>query len=305
MLPEIRAELERASFLTLQNGRLCVRLTNWGARLLEVVDGGVNLLCGPWDVASLAEDTCYCGAICGRVANRIANGDFSLEGRSYTLATNNGANHLHGGDRGFDSRLWEIQEQTQERVKLALLSPSGEEGYPGAVQVQAIYELKGARLSLAMEAQTDAPTLLNLTNHAYWNLMGQGTINAHILRVNADRYTPMVVNIPTGEICSVAGTRFDLREGQLLTGEYDDNYVLASPGALHEAAQLSCGGRVLTVNTDAPGLQVYTGDYLPRPRAGVALEAQSFPDSPHHANFPSIELRPGVVWRRTIVWCVG
>ena len=302
MLPEVRAELERASFFALENGQLRVRLTNWGARLLEFGAGGANLLCGPQGIASLAEDTCYCGAICGRVANRIAGGSFSLGGKSYSLATNNGLNHLHGGDRGFDSRLWEIREQTPTRVKPALLSPAGEEGYPGTVRVQVSYELEGTQLRLAMEAQTDELTLLNLTNHAYWNLEGQGTIDAHVLHVNADRYTPMVDNIPTGEICPVAGTRFDLREGQLLTGEYDDNYVLASPGSLHEAARLICGDRVLTVSTDAPGLQVYTGDYLPRPRAGVALEAQSFPDSPHHANFPSIELQPGVLWHRTIVW---
>lgn len=302
MLPEVRAELERASFFTLENEQLRVRLTNWGARLLEFSLGGVNLLCGPRDISSLAEDTCYCGAICGRVANRIAGGSFLLGGKRYALATNNGPNHLHGGECGFDSRLWEIREQTPTLVRLALLSPAGEEGYPGTAQVQVSYELKSARLELVMEAQTDAPTLLNLTNHAYWNLEGQGTIDAHILHVNADRYTPMVDSIPTGEICPVAGTRFDLREGQLLTGEYDDNYVLASPGSLHEAARLICGDRVLTVSTDAPGLQVYTGDYLPHPRAGVALEAQSFPDSPHHSNFPSIELQPGVLWHRTIVW---
>ena len=162
-----------------------------------------------------------------------------------------------------------------------------------------------------MEASTDAPTLLNLTNHAYWNLNGAGTVDTHCLQVNASAYTPMVANIPTGVIAPVEDTLYDLRRpaclgernaSDAISGGYDDNYVLPSKPGVKLAAVLTNGRRTLRVLTDAPGLQVYTGDYLPLPRGGVALEAQNFPDSPHQPHFPSIELRPGELYNRTIVW---
>ncbi len=299
---DLREDFKRLSFFALKNEHVCVRLTNWGARMLAFSADGVNLLYGPRDAAELAEDSCYCGAICGRVANRIAGGCFELGGQEYRLATNNGANHLHGGYRGFDSRLWKVEEHSPSQLVMSLFSPAGEEGYPGSVKVRVSYRLSVSRLELQMEAVSDAPTLLNLTNHAYWNLEGSGTVDGHRLCVHAEKFTPMVSNIPTGAIVPVEGSPFDFREERLLNCALDDNFVLSTDGALRVVAQLRGGRHLLTVSTDAPGLQVYTGDYLPHPRGGVALEAQSFPDTPHHANFPSIVLLPGDTWHRTIAW---
>ncbi len=294
---------------TLASDTLGVRVTNFGARLLKFAYGGTDMLYGPKTAEELQADTCYCGSICGRVANRIAMGRFCLGGKEYPLAANNGPNHLHGGNRGFSDRVWTVEEAASARLVLSLVSPDGEEGYPGTVQVRAVYTVQGNELSLLLEGRTDAPTLLNLTNHAYWNLSGTGTVDAHLLKVNADAYTPMAGNIPTGAIEPVAGTLYDLTAPACL-GErfsalscgYDDNYVLPAKPGVKDVAELTDGKHTLTLATDAPGLQVYTGDYLPLPRGGVALEAQNFPDSPHRSYFPSIELEPGQVYRRTIVW---
>ena len=279
--------------------------------MLSVVKDGVDCLYGPKNEDELRGDTCYCGAICGRVANRIAGGCFELGGREYKLAVNNGPNHLHGGNVGYSDVLWEVIEETDTRLVLALISPDGDEGYPGEVRVQATYTLEGNTLRLAMQASTTAPTLLNLTNHAYWNLNGCGTMDDHMLQVNASAYTPMIANIPTGIIAPVADTLYDLNSpAQLgarnapgaIAGGYDDNYVLPAYPGVKCAAVLTNGIRTLRVYTDAPGLQVYTGDYLPLKRGGVALEAQNYPDSPHNPHFPSIVLQPGDTYCRTICW---
>lgn len=296
---------------TLATPELTVRITPFGARILSFEYQGVDCLYGPKSIEEIASDTCYCGSICGRVANRIAGGSFCLDGKEYELAVNNGPNHLHGGLCGFSDLPWTVESATDASLVLSLVSPDGQENYPGTVQVRAIYQVEGRRLSLRMEAQTDAPTLLNLTNHAYWNLTGQGTIDAHCLQVNATAYTPMVANIPTGRIEPVEDSLYDLRTPaclgernapEAISGGYDDNYVLPASGGMKLAAVLTNGRRTLRVLTDAPGLQVYTGDYLPLKRGGVALEAQNYPDSPHHPHFPSIELRPGESYTRTIAW---
>lgn len=296
---------------TLKTSEICVQITNLGARVLSFEYQGTECLAGPRTLEEVAADTCYCGAICGRVANRIAGGTFVLDGAEYQLAVNNGPNHLHGGATGFSDLPWVVEEATGSRLVLSLVSPDGQENYPGTVSVRAVYAVEGRRLSLQMEAVTDAPTLLNLTNHAYWNLNGAGTVDTHCLQVNASAYTPMVSNIPTGVIAPVEGTLYDLRRPACLgernapgaiAGGYDDNYVLPAAPGVKLAAVLTNGRRTLRVLTDAPGLQVYTGDYLPLPRGGVALEAQNFPDSPHQPHFPTIELRPGETYARTIAW---
>ena len=301
----------KTEIYTLKTPELVVRITNYGARVLNCEYQRTDCLYGPKTLEELPEDTCYCGSICGRVANRIAGGSFVLDGKEYTLAVNNGPNHLHGGLKGFSDMPWQVETVTETQLVLSLGSPDGQEGYPGTVSVRAIYTVEGRRLTLQMEATTDAPTLLNLTNHAYWNLTGSGTIDAHCLQVNATAYTPMVANIPTGYIAPVAGTLYDLRKPAALgernapdaiSGGYDDNYVLPAVAGVKLAAVLTNGRRTLRVLTDAPGLQVYTGDYLPLKRGGVALEAQNYPDSPHHPHFPSIELRPGELYKRTIAW---
>ena len=299
------------SIYTLKSPELTVSLTNYGARLLTFEFAGTDCLYGPKTEEEVKADTCYCGSICGRVANRIAGGRFELGGAGYELAVNNGPNHLPGGLVGFSDRLWEVEHADETRVVMSLVSPDGEEGYPGTVSVRLEYALDGRRLTLNMTAETDAPTLLNLTNHAYWNLNGIGTVDTHLLQVNASAYTPMVSNIPTGSIVPVDGTLYDLRRPaslgernapEALSGGYDDNYVLPTQPGVKTAAVLTNGRRTLRVLTDAPGIQVYTGDYLPLPRGGVALEAQNYPDSPHHPHFPTIELRPGQTYRRTIAW---
>lgn len=303
---------------TLSSSDLSVRLTNYGGRLLEVVYKGVDRLYGPKTGDELLADTCYCGSICGRVANRIADGSFELGGKVYTLAVNNGPNHLHGGLCGFSDRCWKVESVTDNSLSLSLVSPDGEEGYPGTVQLRATYSVCGSSLKLELEGTTDAPTLLNLTNHAYWNLDGEGTVDSQLLQVKAAAYTPMVANIPTGDIAAVQDSLYDLNSPASLgaryaafverKGEagpacgYDDNFVLGTDGCVQTVATLSNGDCTLTLSTDAPGLQVYTGDYLPLPRGGVALEAQNYPDSPHNPLFPSIELVPGQLYKRTIVW---
>lgn len=301
----------KTDIYTLTSPELTVRITNFGARILSLEYQGTDCLYGPKSLDELPADTCYCGSICGRVANRIAGGAFELDGLEYKLAVNNGPNHLHGGNKGFSDIPWQVEEASDTRLVLSLLSPDGDENYPGAVQVRVTYTLEGRRLTLQMEGTTDAPTLLNLTNHAYWNLNGSGTIDTHCLQVLASAYTPMVANIPTGVIAPVEGTLYDLRRpaalgernaADAIAGGYDDNYVLPATAGVKLAALLTNGRRTLRVLTDAPGLQVYTGDYLPLKRGGVALEAQNYPDSPHHPHFPSIELRPGELYARTIVW---
>ncbi len=296
---------------TLKTPEITVKITNFGARVLAFEYQGIDCLYGPKTQAALPEDTCYCGSICGRVANRIAGGSFVLDGQEYKLAVNNGPNHLHGGMKGFSDVPWSVEEVADTRLVLSLVSPDGQEHYPGEVTVRAIYTVEGRRLTLEMQGSTDAPTLLNLTNHAYWNLNGTGTIDTHCLQVNATAYTPMVANIPTGYIAPVGGTLYDLRRPAALgernapdaiAGGYDDNYVLPATPGVKLAAVLTNGRRTLRVLTDAPGLQVYTGDYLPLKRGGVALEAQNYPDSPHHPHFPTIELRPGESYARTIAW---
>ncbi|MCQ2364193.1 MAG: galactose mutarotase [Akkermansia sp.] len=302
---------QQMQFLTLSTPDMSVRLTNFGARLVSFSYQGTDCLYGPKTEEELRADTCYCGSICGRVANRIAGGCFELDGLSYELAVNNGPNHLHGGLSGFSDKLWTVESVSDTRAELSYVSPDGEENYPGTVTVHAVYSVEGRSLKLELRAETDAPTLLNLTNHAYWNLSGQGTIDRHLLQVPASAYTPMVANIPTGRIEPVDGSLYDLRTPALLgqrnaedaiSGGYDDNYVLPAHGGVKLAALLTNGIRTLRVLTDAPGIQVYTGDYLPLKRGGVALEAQNYPDSPHRPHFPSIVLRPGERYARTIVW---
>ena len=302
---------EPIEVFTLSSQDLSVRVSNIGARLLSFVCNGTDWLYGPKTPQELLEDTCYCGAICGRVANRIAGGSFVLDGRTYTLAVNNGPNHLHGGLIGFSDRAWTVEEATESRLVLSLVSPDGEEGYPGTVTVKAVYTLEERTLTLEMTATTDAPTLLNLTNHAYWNLNGTGTMDDHMLQVYASAYTPMVANIPTGVIAPVAGTLYDLTSPaclgernapEAIAGGYDDNYVLPATPGMKVATVLTNGENTLSMSTNAPGVQVYTGDYLPLKRGGVALEAQNYPDSPHQLHFPTIELRPGETYSRTISW---
>jgi aldose 1-epimerase len=267
----------------------------------------------------------YFGAVCGRVANRIARGRFTLDGVSYTLACNNGPNHLHGGVRGFDRRVWTLEAdggRNESVVRLRLHSPDGEEGYPGALEIEVVYTLTDDhRLRIDYTAHADAPTPVNLTQHTYFHLSGGHApdILGHRLTLRAGRYLPTDADdLVTGEMLPVDGTPFDFRAGAALDGAtrgrpegYDHCFVLDARGADEPCARLEdpVSGRTLEMRTTEPGLHVYTGAHLagvpgrdgaPLPRhAGIALEAEHFPDAVNQAAFPSVILRPGEAYRQT------
>jgi aldose 1-epimerase len=252
----------------------------------------------------------YLGAFVGRYANRIAGGRFELDGLTYALAPNNAPNSLHGGENGFDKRVWDMAPAGEHGVRLSRVSAHGEEGFPGRLEVSATYSLDGSgALRIAYEAVTDAPTIVNLTNHSYFNLAGSGNAGGHELRIAASRFTPVDADlIPTG-VAEVADTRFDFREARKVGAGYDHNFVLDKgiTGDAVEVAELfdPSSGRVLTVATTEPGLQLYTADHLSEPFApgdGIALETQHFPDSPNRPEFPSTVLRPGETYRSQTVY---
>ncbi|MEU9597047.1 aldose epimerase family protein [Streptomyces sp. NPDC048109] len=252
----------------------------------------------------------YLGALVGRYANRIAGGRFPLDGRTYAVVPNEGPNTLHGGERGFDKRVWDVEAVTGG-VRLSRVSPHGEEGFPGRLEMSATYTLDGSgALRIGYEAVTDAPTVLNPTNHSYFNLSGSGHAGGHELRLAASRITPVDAGlIPTGGLDDVTDTRFDFRRARKIGSGYDHNFVLDKgvTDAAEEVAELydPASGRVLTVATTEPGLQLYTADHMGEPFApgdGVALETQHFPDSPNRPGFPSTVLRPGEVFRSETVY---
>ncbi|MFE4549802.1 aldose epimerase family protein [Streptomyces sp. NPDC056785] len=261
----------------------------------------------------LAHPDPYLGALVGRYANRIAGGRFPLDGVTYHLAQNNAPNSLHGGERGFDKRVWDA-EPVGHGLRLTRVSPHGEEGFPGRLEVTVTYTLDAAgALRITYEAVTDAPTVVNLTNHSYWNLAGSGNAGGHELRLAASRLTPVDADlIPTGPLDPVDGTRFDFRTARATGAGYDHNFVLdkgttADPVEVAELHDPS-SGRVLTVATTEPGIQLYTGDHLGDPFApgdGIALETQHYPDSPNRPEFPSTRLQPGETYRSETVYGFG
>jgi aldose 1-epimerase len=301
---------------TLERAGVRVRVLSYGGivQSVEVPDRDgrtADVVLGfPGLEGYLAHPGPYLGALIGRYANRIAGGRFPLDGRTYALEQNNPPNSLHGGDRGFDKRVWEATP-VDHGVRLARVSPHGEEGFPGRLEVAATYWLdESGALHIAYEATTDAPTVVNLTNHTYWNLSGSGHAGGHELRLAASRYTPVDADlIPAGPPATVEGTRFDFRQIRKVGSGYDHNYVLDKgvTDAAEEVAEMydPASGRVLTVATTEPGLQLYTADHLSGPFApcdGTALETQHFPDSPNRPDFPSTELRPGEVFRSETVY---
>ncbi|MFK0167973.1 aldose epimerase family protein [Streptomyces sp. NPDC090306] len=252
----------------------------------------------------------FLGALVGRYANRIGGARFPLGDHTYALAPNEGGNSLHGGAHGFDKRVWDVTE-VEHGVRLSRVSPHGEEGFPGRLEVSATYTLEAdGALRIAYEAVTDAPTVVNLTNHGYFALGGRPGTAGHEVRIDASRYTPVDEQlIPTGELRDVTDSRLDFRTARAAGPGYDHNFVLDKgvTDSPVEAAELHdpVSGRVLTVATTEPGVQLYTADHLGAPFApgdGVALETQHFPDSPNRPDFPSTSLRPGEVYRSTTVY---
>jgi aldose 1-epimerase len=281
----------------------------------------------------------YFGSTVGRVANRIAKGSFTLDGRTYQVPVNNGPNSLHGGTKGFDKVLWTVAEThdgPSASVAFRYVSPDGEMGYPGTLIVTATYALNEANeLSVEYRATTDRPTLVNLSNHAYWNLAGEGSAEGamgHLLTIPADHYSPTdATAIPTGEFRPVAGTVFDFRkatpvgarvrdasDAQIVYGRgYDHNWVIARTLApqprLLARVEEPKSGRVMEVLSNQPGLQFYSGNFLDATTVGkagriyrmgdaIVLEPQMFPDTPNRPEFGSVRLDPGQTYRNVIVW---
>lgn len=277
----------------------------------------------------------YFGAIVGRYGNRIANGHFELDGKGYQLAKNNGPNSLHGGLKGFDKQLWKaaIVKQDPPTLRFSLISPDGQEGYPGTLSIAVTYSFNDANeLKISYEATTDKATVLNLTNHTYFNLAGEGsgTVLKQVIAIHADKFTPVNSTlIPTGELKDVSGTAWDLRSPTPIgkhideTGGtpvgYDHNFVL-NKGLTDWSTAAEVydpkSGRTLKVLTDQPGLQFYSGNFFDGTLTGKSgkiyvfhgafcLETQHFPDSPNHPDFPSTVLRPGEIYRSTTVDAFG
>lgn len=314
------------------------KIMTYGAIVTELIVADKNtkvdnVVLGFDNLAGYLKGHPYFGAICGRYANRIAKGKFTLDGKEYTLATNNGNNHLHGGKRGFDKVVWkatEVKRKDGPALMLQYRSVDGEEGYPGNLDVTVVYTLtEDAQLKIEYEAKTDKATILNLTNHSYFNLhgAGTGTILDHEVMLNAEKYTPVDSElIPTGKIDPVKGTPLDFTTAKKIGKDikkiesdpvgYDHNFVLRKEksGELSLAAKVSepILGRVMEVWTTQPGVQLYTGNFLDGkavgPRGaykqyyGFCLETQHFPDSIHHENFPSVVLKPGETYKQTTIY---
>lgn len=308
-----------------------VSITNYGGAItsIKVPDryGQIaDVVLGYETLGEYVKHPRFLGALIGRFANRIALGRFSLNGVDYQLAQNNGANHLHGG-RGFHKVVWDASTETTNDelvLHLSYLSVDGEDNYPGNLTVTVDYRVNNKNeLRIAYRATTDKDTIVNLTNHSYFNLAGTGDILNHELQITADNFTPVSAElIPTGEIRSVGGTPMDFRTSTRIgarinesfdqlgfTGGYDHNFVLNGPrGQLKPAARLHdpASGRTMEVETTQPGMQFYSGNFLDgslsgkggttyEKYAGLCLETQHFPDSPNHANFPTTVLRVGEV----------
>ena len=329
-----------AQCVGLENGRMSCEIITYGGALrsLTVPDRtgrGTDVVLGFDRLEDYKNQSAYLGALVGRVANRIAGARFELGGRCYELCRNDGENSLHGGGRGFNARLWRIEERSDTRLVLALTSPDGEEGYPGRLEVRVCYELGPDELGISYEAVSDADTLCNLTNHAYFNLNGHdsGSVEGQYVSINASRYTPTDAGlIPTGELADVTGTPMDLRvpvrigdrvnldfEALRLGGGFDHNYAIdGADGSLRPAASAYSPetGITLEALTTMPGVQLYTGNFmegLPAGKGGAAygnrqgfcLETQHFPDAVHHPNFPSAVLRAGDRYRNCTVYRFG
>lgn len=331
---------KNVTLYTLRNSKGAeARIMNYGGIVthLKVPDRNGNfgdVVLGYDNLEGYLKETPYFGALIGRYGNRIAKGKFTLNGKEYSLATNNGPNALHGGIKGFDKVVWEpkvVASSEGPSLELNYVSPDGEEGYPGTLKVKAVYTLTDDNaLKLDFTATTDKDTVVNLTQHSYFNLAGRGDNLNHVVMIAADRFTPVDSTlIPTGELRPVQGTPFDFRtpttigarinqtdEQLKFGGGYDHNWVLNKPmGQMGLAARVTeaTTGRVLEVYSTEPGLQFYTGNFLDgtitgkggwvyQHRNAFCMEPQHYPDSPNQKNFPSVVLKPGQTYRHTMMY---
>ena len=315
--------MKQIQFYTIKSsGGLRAEISNLGAKITKLLIGGRDVVLGFKSAEEWRTQETYFNAICGRVANRIKDGLFTLDGKNYTLPRNNGQNSLHGGIEGFNAKIWDVTAQSPFEITLHYRAKDGEEGYPGNLDIWVTYTAtKDNALRIHYEAKTDAPTLAAFTNHAYFNLAGEGSgcVDEHVLQVFADRYTPFdETACPTGEILPVEGTPMDFRKPVRIGDRIhlpffaadpgrgiDNNWCLCdgdAPKQLRHAATLQADGLTMECWTTMKGMQVYTGNYIERHEGksgtmydiqhAVCLEAQQWPDSIHHAGFPNVVLMP-------------
>jgi aldose 1-epimerase len=314
---------KKISTHVLQSEHIRATITNYGARILDLFTNSkqqkeVNVIFGYNSFDEyLNTKEIYHGAVIGRYANRIAKGAFMLNGKQYTLECNNGANHLHGGPSGFHQQVWDVLMVEKEKITLKYISEDGEEGYPGRLEVTVIYTLSGNELAIEYYAVSDKDTIINLTNHAYFNLngIGSGKVLDHLLQIHADRFTPVDETlIPTGVLEPVAYTPYDFRNPvmigkginadhpQIQIGNgYDHNFVLNHQDGNLEVAAKAIGdasGVVLEVLTTEPGVQLYVDDE----RQLFCLETQHFPDAPNKPHFPSVILKDGDTFKSKTIF---
>lgn len=311
-------------FYTIKSsGGLKVEISNLGAKITKLLIRGRDVVLGFQSAEEWRTQETYFNAICGRVANRIKNGRFTLDGQVYQLPQNNGENSLHGGVEGFNAKIWEVTAQSAYEITLHYRAKDGEEGYPGNLDLWVTYTAtKDNCLRIHYEAKSDQPTLAAFTNHAYFNLAGEGSgrVDDHVLQVNADYYTPFdKTACPTGEILPVEGTMMDFRKPVRIGDRIHEPFFAADPGrgidnnwclcaadapkALRHAATLQAAGLTMECWTTMKGLQVYTGNYIEQHKGksgtmynvqhAICLEAQNWPDGINHPHFPTIILRPG------------
>lgn len=304
----------------IERGNLVLEVIEQGAAVRSLEVGGVETVLGFHTLEDYLADRSYQGVVVGRVANRIADAAFEIDGERFEVSANEGANTLHGGSGGLDKRLWRFAEVSDHAVTLAYASEDGEEGFPGSLDVEVRFFLTGDGLEIVWEAETDQPTPVNLTHHLYFNLGGDDVLD-HTLGVRAQGYTPVQPDlVPTGDIAPVAGTPFDLRTprrlGEMVRddhpqiaigGGYDHNWVLdPAPGPALTLASPS--GLRLQIETDQPGVQIYSGQGLQAPFGpfgGIAIEPQNFPDAVNQPGFPDPILRPGARYRRRALYRFG
>ncbi len=318
---------------TLHCEGLLLELVPRGAAVRRLVVGAgggspVDVVLGHDDPDRYRTNPDYLGSTIGRYANRIGGARFPLDGQEHEVTANEAGNALHGGVVGFDARDWMLDTATDTSATFSLVSADGDQGFPGTLTVSVTYTVSPGTVRIDYVATTDRPTVVNLTNHAYFNLDGEGSgpVDDHVLTVPADAYTPGGADlVPTGELRDVTGTPFDLRTptrlGDVLAqddeqlrhgGGLDHNFAVTGSG-MRVMAQLRSGERTLVVESDQPGLQVYTGVHFDHtivgpsgtaygPRAGIALETQGFPDAPNQPGFPSTALAPGRTYRTSTVW---
>ena len=301
--------------ITLSSPGITARFHPRGARLLSCMVDGVETVFGSGPDSNVMSGDIYAGAICGRHAGRISNASFMLDGEKVALTANMGPHQLHGGDGGFHQRHWDFIRDAN-RITFLLQSNDGEEGFPGQLEVKAVYVLSGNTLSLELTARTTKPTVCNLTNHAYWNLAGGGSVLGHELMIPAQTYFPLnELLLPLGRMNEVAGTRWDFREARAIGEDYDNAFLLDGVrGEMKRALTLRdpASGRALDVWTTEPVSQIYTAIHWQPSMTGhrgplerstaFAIEPQNMADAPNHPNFPSSILRPSELYRNRMEW---